>query len=70
MKNYVVRSVNSLLASVNSFLIFMGWTDCKVKSLKLQRHVYCPEEKELTADNQHVSANCFEVLFTIPFGVC
>lgn len=37
-----------MLASVNSFLIFMDWPDCKAKSLKVQRQVYCAEEKELT----------------------
>lgn len=47
-KEYAVRSINSMLASINSFLIYMGWTDCKVKSFKLQRQVYCAEEKELT----------------------
>ena len=45
---YAVRSVNSILASINSLLIFLGWSDCKVKSLKLQREIYCTEEKELT----------------------
>ena len=45
---YAIRSVNSVLASVNSLLAFLGWTDCKVKSLKLQREIYCAEEKELT----------------------
>lgn len=47
-KNYAVRSINSMLASLNSFLNFLGWTDCKVKSMKLQKQVYCAEEKELT----------------------
>ena len=47
-KGYAVRSINSMLASLNSFLDFQGWRDCKVKSLKLQNPVYCPEEKELT----------------------
>ena len=47
-RKYAVRSVNSMLASVNSFLQFLGWEDCKVKSLKLQRKIYCPKEKELT----------------------
>ena len=46
-ENYAVRSINSILASVNSLFAFLGWTDCKVKSIKLQRQVYCPEEKEL-----------------------
>ena len=47
-ENYAVRSINSMLASLNSLLSFLGWSDCKVKSIKLQRQIYCPEEKELT----------------------
>lgn len=47
-ENYAVRSMNSMLASLNSLFSFLGWSDCKVKSIKLQRQVYCPEEKELT----------------------
>lgn len=47
-KGYAVRSINSMLASLNSFLDFQGRRDCKAKSLKLQNPVYCPEEKELT----------------------
>lgn len=47
-EDYAARSINSMLASVNSLLSFLGWSDCKVKSLKLQRQIYCPEEKELT----------------------
>ncbi len=47
-ENYAVRSVNSMLASLNSLFAFLGWTDCRVKSIKLQRQIYCPEEKELT----------------------
>lgn len=45
---YAIRSVNSMLASVNSLLDYLGLGDCKVKSLKLQRQTYCTEEKELT----------------------
>lgn len=47
-KGYAVRSINSMLASVNGFLDFMNWQDCRVKSLKLQQPAYCAEEKELT----------------------
>lgn len=47
-ENYAVRSVNSMLASINSLFMFLGWYDLKVKSLKLQQQVFCPEEKELT----------------------
>ena len=37
-----------MIASLNSLFSFLGWTDCRVKSIKLQRQIYCPEEKELT----------------------
>jgi len=47
-ENYAVRSINSMLASLNSLFAFLGWVDLKVKSIKLQRQIYCPEEKELT----------------------
>lgn len=47
-ENYAVRSVNSMLASINSLFSFLGWHDLRVKSLKLQQQVFCPEEKELT----------------------
>lgn len=47
-ENYAVRSINSMLASLNSLFVFLGWMDCRVKSIKLQRQIYCPEEKELT----------------------
>ena len=46
--DYAVRSINSMLASLNGLFSFLGWTDLKVKSIKLQRQIYCPEEKELT----------------------
>ena len=37
-----------MLAGINSLFSFLGWHDLKVKALKLQQQVYCPEEKELT----------------------
>ena len=46
--DYAVRSINSMLASINSLFDFLGWNDLKVKSIKLQQQIYCPEEKELT----------------------
>lgn len=47
-KKYAARSINSMLASLNSFLSFLGWEDCRVKSLRIQRQIYCAEKKELT----------------------
>lgn len=45
---YAVRSINSMLASINSLFAFLGWHDLKVKTIKIQQQIFCPEEKELT----------------------
>ena len=45
---YAIRSVNSMIAGINCLLEFLGWQDLRVKSVKLQKQIYCPEEKELT----------------------
>ena len=48
IKEYAVRSINSMLASLNSLLDFLGWSDCKVKAIKQQKQVYSAEEKEMS----------------------
>ena len=45
---YAPASVNSMLASVNSLFVFLGWNDCRVKAIKRQRQIFCSEDKELT----------------------
>ena len=47
-EGYSVRSVNSMIASLNNYLEFTDNNDCRVKSIKTQRQLFCPEEKELT----------------------
>ena len=47
-QGYAVRSINSMLASINSMLDHFGLTNCKVKSIRTQRQTYCTEDKELT----------------------
>ncbi len=47
---YAVRSVNSMLASLNSLFAFLGWHDLKLKTIKVQQQIFCPEEKELTRE--------------------
>lgn len=45
---YAVRSINSMLAAVNSLMVFMGLPECRIKTMKLQRQTYSREEKELS----------------------
>lgn len=47
-KGYAPASVNLTLAAVNCFLKFVGHPDFCVRHLKMQRQIYCPEERELT----------------------
>lgn len=46
--SYTPKSVNSKIASINCLFAFLGRHDLKVKSLKLQQKVFCPEERELS----------------------
>ena len=45
---YALRSVNSMLAAVNSFLAFRGLTDCRVRLCRMQREIYQRAERELS----------------------
>ncbi len=47
-ETYAVSSANSMIAAMNCFLRFCGWHDLCAKQFKMQREVYCSEEKELT----------------------
>lgn len=47
-EEYSPRSVNSMLSSLNCFFNFLGWIECRVKTLKIQRQIFANKEKELT----------------------
>ena len=41
-------TVNSKLAGLNRFFRFLGWMDCTVKPLRLQRRLFRPPDRELS----------------------
>ena len=45
---YCSGSVNTMLVSLNRFLGFLGWGDCAVKTLRVQRRLFREDSKELT----------------------
>lgn len=47
-RGYAVRSINSMLASINSLLNYLELPNCKVKNIRVQRQTYCAEDQELT----------------------
>lgn len=49
-RGYALRSVNSMLASVNRFLRFMNLPECRVRFCKVQREIYQPAGRELTKE--------------------
>lgn len=44
---YQSATINSMLAVINSFLRFVGWEECRVKYLRIQRRIFREEAKEL-----------------------
>ena len=45
---YKPASINSMLAAMNRFFKEMGWFDCIVKALKIQREAFRSKERELS----------------------
>ncbi len=50
---YAPVSVNSMLIALNGFLRFVGQSDCCVRLMKIQRQIFCSEDKELTKPELH-----------------
>ena len=48
MEQYADASVNSVISSLNSLFEYLGWHDCKVKTLKIQRRIFADKDRELT----------------------
>lgn len=70
-----MRSINSMLASINSLFAFLGWHNLKIKALKLQQQIFCREEKELTKAEytrlcKTAKHNCNERLNLILQTIC
>lgn len=47
-QRHAPATVNSMIAAVNGFLRFMGWRECTVKLLNIQKSPFCDEGRELT----------------------
>ena len=43
-------TVNGKLSALNKFFSFLGWPDCRVKYLKIQRRVFRSSERELSRE--------------------
>lgn len=50
MEHYAVSSVNSMLAALNRFFKELGWYDCVVKLVRVQREAFRRQDKELSRE--------------------
>lgn len=48
LENYATNSVNSMIAAINNFFIWLDLPELQVKSVKVQRELFINPEKELT----------------------
>ena len=46
--DYCPGTINTMLVSLNRFFGFLGWNDCQVKTLRIQRRLFREDCKELT----------------------
>lgn len=60
IQKFEVTTVNSILAALNSFFKRMGWYDCVVRSLKIQREAFRSESKELSKEEYYQLLNTAE----------
>jgi len=49
-QGYAPVTINSMLAAINTFFGFMGWEDCRIKTLRLQKRLFRDPTRELTRD--------------------
>ena len=50
ISQYRPGTVNTMLVSLNRFFGFLGWYDCQVKTLRIQRRLFREDCKELTRE--------------------
>lgn len=53
MERYAPASVNSMLAALNCFFKEMGWYECLVKAVKIQRQAFRSRERELSREEYY-----------------
>lgn len=50
MEQYTVKTVNSVISSLNSFFIWLDCPECKVKNVRVQKTTFTAPNRDLTMD--------------------
>lgn len=51
---YAIRSINSMLASLNCLWGFLEWEECKIKTIRVQSQTFYSKKKNLLKKNIYV----------------
>lgn len=49
-QHYKTTSINSMIVALNRFFVFLGWEECRVKELKIQKRVFSSTSEELSEE--------------------
>ena len=49
-QGYAPATINSMLAAVNGLFRFLGWEDCRMKFLKVQRRLFRDKDRDLSRE--------------------
>ena len=47
-QGYAPVTVNAMISSLNGFFVYLGWEECKVKLLKIQRRTFRDQDRDLS----------------------
>lgn len=61
-RGYSPTSINSMLVAVHMLLKYLGWEDCRVRLLRLQRKMFREPERELTLEEYRRLVNTARTL--------
>ena len=59
---FAPATINSKLAAINGLFRFLGWNDCRVKFLRLQRRVFRDNTRDLTREDYRKLVSAAEQL--------
>ena len=52
-ETYAASTANSMLVALNAYFRYLGWKECRVKTIKVQKQLFLNKEKELTLGEYH-----------------
>ena len=52
-ETYAASTANSMLVALNAYFSYLGWNECRVKTVRVQKQLFLNKDKELTWGEYH-----------------